>query len=277
MTRFEKRPIEVKDENKRILRSEHPDVGWLPPLGRFIHINGVRELERESNFRPFEGRRRVFIVEGAECLNPQAANALLKTLEEAPATTHIVLITSRLSSLLPTILSRCQVVRFAPMPVAELEKFLIESHEKAGDEARLAAHISGGKPGEALSTNLDLFRERREAMLTVVEALGTPQGRVRLLRAAEELSETRNKDEFEPRLDVLETLIHDIWQLKLSGADAKIVNVDLRERLCRLSQSIEVSDPPRWLGEIEDVRLQLEVNINRRIATDALFLTMART
>ncbi|MDQ3918758.1 MAG: hypothetical protein M3348_09805, partial [Acidobacteriota bacterium] len=98
---------------------------------------------------------------------------------------------------------------------------------------------------------------------------------VRLLRAAEELGDAKNKDEYEPRLDALELLIRDLWLLALRGPEAPVVNYDLRERLARLAASLRPARASRWLARIEELRAQLEVNVNRRAATDALFLSMA--
>ena len=263
------------DANKQILWSEHRDVGMVRAAGRAIPVSVVRELERETNFRPFEGNSRVFILDGADRLNEASSNALLKTLEEVQPTSHLVLVTSRPASLLPTIRSRCQTIRFSPLAVSDVEKFLIDSRQRAGEEARLAAHLSGGRPGFALELNLDTYRAHRETMLGVVEALAGEADRARLLRAAEELSDARHKDEFEPRLDVLEILIRDLWLLALAPADAKIINYDLRERLSRMAAGIEGRRASQWIARIEELRQQLAVNVNRRVASDALFLAMA--
>ncbi|HWS86938.1 MAG TPA: DNA polymerase III subunit delta' [Pyrinomonadaceae bacterium] len=263
-----------RDEYKKVIWSEHRDVGIVRPYNRNILVDAVRDLERESNFRPAEGAARFFLVENAESLNEASSNALLKTLEEASPTTHIVLITSRPSGLLPTIRSRCQTVRFAPLSAEELEGFLVREGRRAGGEARLAAQLASGRPGVALGLNLDTYRARREAMLGVVEALASGGDRVRLLRAAEELGDAKNKDEYEPRLDALEILVRDLWLLALGGGGA-LVNQDLRERLARMAEGLAAARAARWLTRIEELRGQLAVNVNRRAATDALFLSMS--
>src|SRR5919107_1297795 len=276
--RFQLPSPDDKDEHKKVIWGEHRDVGLVLPYNRTIYINAVRDLERESNFRPFEGRARVFLVEGADALNKDnepSANALLKTLEEAPPTTNIILISSRPASLLPTIRSRCQTVRFAPLDAEEVEQFLVRTKARAGEEARLAARLSGGRPGLAREVNLDTYRGRRDAMLGVVEALAQGSDRARLLRAAEELGDAKNKDEYEPRLDVLELLIRDVWMLALTGEGAGVVNEDLRERLTRLARGLRPARAARWLSRVEELRAQLAVNVNRRAATDALFLSMS--
>ncbi|HEX8354007.1 MAG TPA: DNA polymerase III subunit [Pyrinomonadaceae bacterium] len=268
-------PSDERDEHKKVVWSEHGDVGLVIPYNRNILIDAIRDLERESNFRPVEGAARVFVVENAESLTEASSNALLKTLEEAPPTSHIILITSRPASLLPTIRSRCQTIRFAPLAARELEGYLVKSGKRAGEEARLAAQLASGRPGVALGLNLDTYRARRDAMFGVVEALASGGDRVRLLRAAEEMGDAKNKEEYEPRLDALEILVRDLWLLSLGGGDGGLVNGDLRERLARLAEGVPPPRAARWLSLIEELRGQLAVNVNRRAATDGLFLTMS--
>lgn len=266
---------EDRDAHKRIIWSEHGDVGLLVAYNRSILVDAARDLQRETNFRPFEGRSRVFIIEEADRMNEQAANALLKTLEEPHPAAHIILLTSRPAALLPTIRSRCQVVRFAPLAASEIENYLVRAGRRSGEEARLAAHLSRGRLGSALAINVDDYRSRRETMLGVLDALAGKTDRARLLRVSEELSDAKHKDDYEPRLDVLETLIHDVWLLGLGAQPDRLVNQDLRAQLERLAQTVESRRAARWLSRIEELRAQLAVNINRRVATDALFLAMA--
>ena len=263
------------EANKQILWSGHRDVGLVRAAGRFITVPQIREIERETNYRPFEGTARFFLIEDADRLNEASSNALLKTLEEVPPTSHLILITARPSSLLPTIRSRCQTIRFAPLAADEIESFLIARGKRSGEEARLAAQFAGGRLGAALEISVDDYRAGRELMMGVIEALTVNADRVRLLRAAEELSDAKNKEHYEPRLDVLQTLVHDLWLLTLNFPEAKIINEDLRERLARLSDRVESNRVAAWLSRIEELRGQLAVNINRRVATDALLLSMA--
>src|SRR2546429_2554358 len=152
------------DDKNRLIWSEHMDVAMARPYKNIIRVPVMRELESEANFRPFEGATRVFIVEDADYMNDQAANALFKTLEEPPPTTHLILTTSNPMALLPTIRSRCQVIRFAPIPHDQIEKFLIEKEAMPTADGKLLARTSRGSIGRALETNIESYRERREAM-----------------------------------------------------------------------------------------------------------------
>ena len=266
---------DADDNKKRLIWSEHPDVALARPYNRILRIGPMREIEQEANYRPFEGRARFFIIEEANRLNDASSNALLKTLEEPPATSHLVMITSRPAQLLPTIRSRCQMVRFAPLAPSEIEAHLLKGEEVSQADARLLSTVARGSIGRALSTNLESYRQQREAMLDVVGALTLTNDRARLLRASEEMNDAKRKDEYEPRLDVLATLIHDVWVLSLGAPPEQTLNQDLRAQLSKIVSNLDSRRPARWLAQIEQHRRGLDVNINRKIATDALFLTMA--
>jgi DNA polymerase-3 subunit delta' len=254
--------------------TDHRDVGMVVAPRRVLRVDQMRQIESEANFRPVEGRARIFIIEEAEKLNDASANALLKVLEETPSTSHLILITARPAMLLPTILSRCQTIRFSPLKPAEIEKYLIRNKLAEPSAAKIRSRAAAGSISRALSGDLETFAKQRKAMLTVLQALVIPQNHAQLLRSAEQLNEAQYKDEFEQRLDVLETLIRDAWMLSLGSKREQMVNEDLWKELEPISQEIDPAKAAAWILEIEDMREQLIVNINRKAATDALFLTM---
>lgn len=264
-----------KERGRHIAWSEHQDVGLVRRERSVITVDQAREIERESNYRPREGRARVFIIDEAEAMNEAASNALLKTLEEVAPTSHLVLVTSRPAGLLATIRSRCQIVRFAPLAPVEIEEHLARTSKRAGDDARLVARLARGRLGLALDLDLEAYRARRELALSVLESLlAESPDRVRLLRAAEELTDAKRKDDYEPYLDALAALVRDAWLLSLDPR-AEIANEDLRERLARLGRRLNNARAARWLSLVEELRARLAVNVNRRAATDALLLSMA--
>jgi len=125
ISRFNYPQSDKSEDWDQIIRTDHADVGMVVAPRRVLKVDQMRAIEREANYRPFEGKARVFIVDDAEKLNEPSANALLKILEEPPRTSHIVLITARPATLLPTIRSRCQAIRFSPLTVAEIEEYLL--------------------------------------------------------------------------------------------------------------------------------------------------------
>lgn len=265
-----------QDVLEKIIWTNHPDVGMVVAPGRWLKVDQMRSIEREANYRPFEGAVRVFIIDDADKLNEPSANALLKILEEPPPTSHLILVTSRPAMLLPTIRSRCQPIRFSPLTANEIEQHLVANKLAKPSEAKLRARAAGGSLARALTDDLETFTERREAMLEVLTALAISGDRTRLLRLAEEMNDANHKDEYEFGLEVLETLIRDAFMLSL-GLDAKhLVNEDLSSELKKVGERIDSATVVNWISQIEELRESLGVNINRKPATDALFLTMAR-
>ncbi|MEZ5429325.1 MAG: DNA polymerase III subunit delta' [Pyrinomonadaceae bacterium] len=264
-----------RDSHKQVIFSEHPDLGLVIPYNRNILVDAIRDLEKEANFRPYQAGARFFIIDEADKMNDAASNALLKTLEEPPDTTYIFLITSRPDALLQTIHSRCQTVRFAPVPPVEIEKHLLEGGKFSPNDARILSNLSRGSIGSALESDPEEFRAARAGMLTVLESLLLTKNRASLLQTAEELSDARFKDSYETRLDILQTLIHDVWSLALGKPAEDLVNSDIAAELLRLSAPAESRKLASWLIEIETLRENLKVNLNRKIASDALFMRMA--
>lgn len=265
---------EKNDEFKKVFFSEHSDIGIVTAYKNNIFIDAIRSLEVESNFRPYEGKGRFFIIDEAEKMNDAATNALLKTLEEPSPTSHIFLLTSRPNALLQTIRSRCQTVRFAPIEAKEIENHLLATKKFAPDDAALLAKISNGSIGKALNLDLGKFREKRETILKVLESLIVSHNRAVLLKTAEEMNDAKNKDSYDDYLKILQTLIHDIWLLNLQE-NTEIINADLKSQLVRLAQQSKRNLLTEWLKEIETLQENFTVNLNKKIATDALFMQMA--
>ena len=263
------------EDKRRIFWTDHPDVGFVQAPTRLFHVIQMREIEREVNNHPYEGRARVFVIDDADKFNDQSANALLKTLEEPSPSAHLILITSRPAMLLPTIRSRCQQIRFSPLTASEIEHYLLENNLESGGAAKLRARCAAGSLGRGLASDLQSYKARREEMLDVLKALAVTGDRTRLLRAAEGLSDARNKDGYEADLELLETLIRDALLVALGADQEQIVNLDVLPRLQEVARGTDARRATNWIAQIEEVREQLEVNINRKPATDSLFLTMA--
>lgn len=263
------------DDWKGIIWTNHPDVGMVVAPKRVLLVDQMRLIEREANYRPYEGKARVFLIEDAEKLNDSSANALLKVLEEPPHTSHIVLLTSRPDMLLPTIRSRCQMIRFSPVSPGEIEAHLLQNKIASAGEARIRARVAMGSLGRSTAAGFDEFISQRSEMLLLLKALALSDDRIQLLRSAEEFNDARHKDDYESNLDILEMLIRDAWMLSLQAPPESVVNEDLLPQLRKICERLDSRWPASWISQIEEMREQLIVNINRKAATDALFLTMA--
>ncbi|HQU82351.1 MAG TPA: DNA polymerase III subunit delta' [Pyrinomonadaceae bacterium] len=264
-----------RDDHKKVIFSEFPDIGQVIAYNKNILVDAIRDLEKEANYRPYEAQARFFIIDEADKMNDAASNALLKTLEEPAPTTYLFLITSRPDALLQTIHSRCQTLRFAPVSAAEIEKHLLETKKFAPDDAELLSLLSNGSIGHALTLDLAKFREQRDAMLKVLQSLLIEKNRAFLLKTAEELADAKNKDSYESSLDILQTLIHDIWKIKLDADEFSIVNRDYKTQIKLLAEKADAKRLAKWLTEIEQMRQLFAVNLNKKLATDALFMQMA--
>src|SRR5205823_1074393 len=147
---------ELLGDHTRVERGSHPDLYLLEPLGEQIRIDDVRELRRDLHMRPFEGKRRVYLVFGADSLNEDAADALLKDLEEPPPYAVVVLVAERLGPLPETIRSRCQLV-----PFRRLSEPAVRERGGAACAARAARRRAGGAVGVARGARVLVPRPRR--------------------------------------------------------------------------------------------------------------------
>src|SRR5439155_11446929 len=132
------------------------------PTGAAIKIDQVRDLTREILSRPYEGRARAFVVDEAHVMTEEASNALLKSLEEPPPTSHVFLVTASPHALLPTIRSRCQVLRMSALPGALVETYLRERGGLDAADAHLRATLAGGSLGQALAFESTAYRSVRD-------------------------------------------------------------------------------------------------------------------
>jgi DNA polymerase III subunit delta' len=264
-----------REDFRKVFFGRHGDVGMVVAHRRVIAVDAIRELEKEVYFRPFESSARIFIIDDADKMNDAASNALLKTLEEPAAASHIILVTSRPDSLVPTIRSRSQTFRFAPVATEQITKFLMETRGLAEPDARLGAKLSGGSVGRAMTLDIESLKGRRSELVEVLRNGLVEQDRVALLRAAEQLSEARNKDNFEDDLELLLTLIRDVWAVKLGETELGLLHADLFHELNEAARHAEAAKLESLIGEIGLIRERLVVNLNKKLAADDLFMKIA--
>lgn len=170
---------EPAEARRRVLLdpSPHPDLAWLAPPGTQHLVADVRErVIAAAAYRPFEGARRVFVVESAEAMADESQNALLRTLEEPPPFAHLLLLSSQPAALLPTVRSRCQTVRFAPLGAEAIAARLAADEGGPGteEERRAAARLSGGDAGRARFLLAEVGRELRDG---AIDCARVPRGR----------------------------------------------------------------------------------------------------
>jgi DNA polymerase-3 subunit delta' len=230
-------------------------------------------MSREAHFRPYVGRRRVYIIDGAERLNENAANSILKTLEEPPETSLLLLVTHKPYALLETILSRCLLLSFAPLTTAELETHLAASQKRPIEEIRLLARLARGSIGRALEIDLGQYRKTRSSMVELVETMAVSRDAVRLIVAAEYLGKKIEREHFEEHIDVMMVILADIMHLKLGDSADALTNMDIAERLGRIGEATTFDEIVAWVDRLELVLQGLSRNLNRQLAMEALLIS----
>src|SRR5262245_52224494 len=172
---------------RRIQRGVHPDIIVIEPgeMGS-IKIEQVRDVIARSEFRPFEGRRRVVIIDEADALVPQAQNALLKTLEEPPSASMFILISARPDALLPTVRSRCHHLRFRPLGPEDVAAAL-RRHGQSEKEAHAIAAIAEGSIGRALEANAEELLDARDIAVRVLSQLAASEDPRRRVEITQDL------------------------------------------------------------------------------------------
>jgi DNA polymerase-3 subunit delta' len=258
---------------RKINANSHPDYREVEPDGQFIKIEQTRELSREVFFRPFESRRRFFILNPAERLKEEAANSLLKTLEEPPETSHLILVTDRPDHILGTIRSRCQLYRFSPLPPELLQRILHEQEKIKVEQIPLLVRICGGSIGKALTLDMDEYLESRDAWLELLQNCIPELSHVRSLRTLASFS--RMKESFDRHAGVLFNLIHDLFLLKLDSASPFLINIDLQENLRLLAQGTTQSHLQEAVKILDQMERGARRNLNRSLALDQLALRLS--
>jgi DNA polymerase III subunit delta' len=240
-----------------------------------IRICQVRRLKRVASRAPFEGRYRVAIIDPADALNTESANALLKTLEEPAPSLVLILVTSREEALLPTVRSRCRLVPFNTMPAAAIEAALKETWEVPPEDAALIARLSGGRLGWAVNAWEDeTFLPARESILEDAYRL-TTAGRDERFAYAAGLANRFSRDR-ENVLGVLE-LWQEWWRdvlLVAAGKPEVAVNRGNLDRLTLITGKYEVGDIVSFLAALRRTRAYLFDNVNAQLALEALMLQL---
>lgn len=257
---------------RKFAAREFTDVETITPDGQFIKIDQTREMSREAYFKPYEGRRRVFILDEAERLKEQAANSILKTLEEPPDTSLLILLTAKPYALLQTIRSRCQVMNFAPLSYEELEAWLKANYKRPIEETRLLARLARGSIGRALEIDLGEYKEKRKTLLEIIEALAIKRDTVRLLHAAEYFGRKLEKEEFERQMELLLILLEDLLYVKLGEGSERLTNADIAKQLAQAAETTSIEQIISWTERFEEVLRNLPRNVNRQLAMEAAFV-----
>jgi DNA polymerase-3 subunit delta' len=264
----------------RIARGVHPDVLVVEPgdLGS-IKIEQVRDVIGRAAYRPFEGRRRVVIIDDAEALTPEAQNALLKSLEEPPSATVFILVSAMPDSLLPTVLSRCPRLRFVPLDAADVAAVLIHDHEYTEADARAVAADAEGSVGRALSAESADLAEARATAERLLRQAARATDPARRIDAAQGIPWRKgqpgaDRDQLAASLRVMASMLRDVGVLTWKGDRRLLANADLEPVLDELGRSYDSIRTARAYAAVDEALAALERNANPKIVADWLVLRL---
>jgi DNA polymerase-3 subunit delta' len=247
-----------------------PDpVRLKSPVARpVLHVGQLRAVQRAAYFRP-TGRRRLFILDGAETMRWDYANIFLKILEEPPESATLILLAPSPYALLSTIRSRCLQFHFAPLDAPQVEAILSERSELGPAQRALAAQLSEGSPGAALSMDPEAAMALRRDILTVIERAARPGPVSDLFARTAQLSKQRELP-FEQVLEVFYSLLSDLLELTWTGSHERMRNAPLRKELEALAKHVD----PAWVATmvrgLDGLSSRLRRNISRQLGLDAL-------
>jgi len=263
---------------RRIAAHKHADVqiiGLISEEKREIGIEQIREMQAAASLPPYEGKHKVFIFDKAELLSHEAANCLLKTLEEPLPQVLLILLTARESALLPTIVSRCQRVELRPLPISLVKETLTEHYHVAEQRVELLARLSGGCLGWALLAMQDeeLLEGRSRRLATLVD-LSHASLKQRFAYAAELATQfSKSREEVEEVLALWLQWWHDLLLIK-GGNGKSITNLDQQSMLFQQARDFSTRQVMDFIYHLQVTHEQLEQNANPRLALEVLMLGM---
>lgn len=241
---------------KKIENSQHPDIHFIEQEDSEIKIESIRDLQREINLRPYEAKRKVFIIDNAHNLTPEASNALLKILEEPPKSSLIILISDKPTILFKTIISRCKALKFSPIGRIELKEILKNDYGLDNNRSHFLAYFSEGRLGRALKLkDTDIIREKN-AIIDKLVLSSKPN--------LENLA-IQNKADMRSCLNILATWFRDIYLIKIGMPHAEIINFDRKDELLKTMSKFSFSDLNDILFSISDSIIYLGQNINNKL------------
>jgi len=267
-----------------LILQPHPDVWALvpdpvrlkTPVARpMLRVGQLRAVQRAAYFQPM-GRRRVFILDGAETMRWDVANVFLKILEEPPGSATLILTAPSPYSLLPTIVSRCMQFHFAPLLLADVEEILREKSDRKPGEIKLAAQLSEGSPGLALELDVETAQQRRSEAFRILERAARGQGFAQLFADTNALAKDRDSS-FEEQLSVFYSLLTDLFELSTGSKQLFLRNLPLAKELETLSKSVDTAWVMRAIAGFDELSAGARRNLNRQLGLDALAASLAPT
>jgi len=257
---------------KKINDGLHPDVIVLEPENQTLKVDQVRQMQRDLAYRPYEGRRRVCILAASDRMAPNMSNVLLKTLEEPPLHTVIILLANNTRLLLPTILSRCQPIHFNPLPIPLVSKWLMKQRGLDEGEAHLLASLSEGSPGKAIEIQEEIRQIPREELLKEWVGLKTlPFEKMESWIESLPL----HRENLLLIIEVAKTLLRDLVMVKTLKEGSKLIHSDLLKEMEMMVKAWSLSSLLNRIEALHQTMLAIRSNANMPLALEAMMLSWA--
>ena len=245
----------------------------IPSGKKHIPIDIVREIESEIMLKPFEGRHKIFIINNAEMFTDEAANAFLKTLEEPPAYSLIILIVSNIAAMLPTVISRSQVVRFYPIPDKVLEKILKDKIKLSEPEMKLLVTLSDGSAGKAMMLSESKLIAHRDKLL---EGLFQPKKDLadEIIRSGDKFKDNESiRSHIAQQFKLISLFLMDVLLFKLNGGKVdKLLNRDKEQLLIKAEAMYSEEALEKAIDNLVQAEEYLRMNLNPKIVvSNAVF------
>jgi DNA polymerase-3 subunit delta' len=265
-----------------LILQSHPDVWALvpdpvrlkTPVARpMLRIGQLRAVQRAAYFQPM-GRRRVFILDGADTMNWNVANVFLKILEEPPGSATLILTAPSPHVLLPTIVSRCLQFHLAPLSQEEVEKILEVKTDRKPADRKLAAQLAEGSPGLAMEMDVEQSLQRRRDALRILERSARGEGFKEIFADTSALAKDRESS-FEDQLQLFYGLLGDLLELTSGSRQAVLRNAPLAKELQALSKTVTSAWVMRAIAGFDELHHGARRNLNKQLGLDALAASLA--
>ncbi|MEW6075456.1 MAG: DNA polymerase III subunit delta' [Candidatus Omnitrophota bacterium] len=244
------------DSCRKINATQHVDVSILGSDGEEIKIEQVRQLQANINLRPYEARKKVFIIDNAHNLNPESSNAFLKTLEEPPQDSVIILLTAKPRLLFKTIISRCQVLRFSGLARDALDRILTNEYAVSRTLAHYLAYFCEGSLGNALRLKeTGLLKDGHRGLEELLQPSSWNVGK----------STEQNRQFLKTRLNMLAGWFRDMYMVKIGLAHGGLIHAQEQEELLRMMKRYSFSELDGIFNTICETLFNLERNINVKL------------
>ncbi len=243
---------------KKISSSNHPDVSVVKAHkeGSSVGIDDIRELIRSISLKPYEARKKFYIIDDADSMTQEASNALLKTLEEPVSDSVVIMIVQNINFILPTIRSRSQTVKFLPLGIDEVKDFLVKAHGVDELQARLLSSFSSGSPGKALKDKDADFLEKRQRILGAI-----------INKTFFDLEfEKASRTELKNYLDIILAWYRDVFVAKAGGVAESFFNIDKKDIIMTEAKKADFNKLEDTIRQVLSTYSFLDTNANPKLA-----------